>query len=153
MNNIGIGIGIRNSLGKSEENPLIHSLASQRSIANTDNIHYLPSIPNTSAARKATIAMGDPTREEIEARIAASEARNDTKIVRLESKLDLVLSKLDAAKGDNLAIRTNQWVIAFGLAVLIVAVVALFPVFFGIGTQVRDMVDSAVQLHLRDKNQ
>jgi cytochrome c-type biogenesis protein CcmH/NrfG len=91
--------------------------------------------------------MADLTREEVQLRIENSEAKNDTKIVRLESKLDLVLSKLDAAKSDSLAIRTNQWVIAFGLALLIVAVVALFPVFFGIGTQMKDMIDSAVQVH------
>jgi Fe2+ transport system protein B len=98
-------------------------------------------------------AMADLTREEIKAQIEASEARTETKIARMEGKLDLVLSKLDSAKGDSLAIRTNQWVIAFGLAVLIVAVVALFPVFFGIGTQVRDMVDSAVQSHLQQGDQ
>ena len=95
--------------------------------------------------------MTDLTREEVQLRIENSEAKNDTKIVRIESKLDLVLSKLDAAKADNLAIRTNQWVIAFGLALLIVGVVALFPVFFGIGTQVKDMIDNAVQTQLRDK--
>lgn len=94
-------------------------------------------------------AMADITREEIKAQIDASEARTEIKIVRLESKIDLVLSKLDSAKADNSIIRTNQWVIAFGLALLIVAVVTLFPVFFGIGAQVRDMVDSSVQSHLQ----
>lgn len=97
-----------------------------------------------------------------DAKIAASEARNDTKIAQITGKLDLVLSKLDAAqdetrtafshiKDDNRAVRANQWVIAVGLAILIVAVVALFPVFFGIGTQVKDMVDHAVESHFTPK--
>jgi Fe2+ transport system protein B len=145
MNNTGI----KNTFGRGEENPLSESLTNKQPIANTAKIHYLSHTQSISSVKKATIEMADPTREEIGARIEASEARNDTKIARLESKIDLVLSKLDAAKSDSLAIRTNQWVIAFGLALLIVAVVALFPVFFGIGTQVRDMVDSAVQSHLQ----
>ncbi len=111
--------------------------------------------------------MSDPTREEIAALIGASEARTDTKIARLEGKLDLVLSKLENVgekitsseanrredslifeanrRDDGRAIRANQWVIGLGLAVLIVAVVALFPVFFSVGTQLKDMVDRAVE--------
>ena len=40
-----------------------------------------------------------------------------------------------------------KWVIGFGLAVLIIAVAALFPVFFDLGSKVRDMLDHAVQSH------
>jgi len=91
-----------------------------------------------------------------DAKIAAAEARTDTKIARLEGKLDLVVSKLDerfdglrdkidALRDENRATRANQWVIGFGLAVLIIAVAALFPVFFDLGSKVRDMVDHAVQ--------
>ncbi len=80
----------------------------------------------------------------------------DTKIARLEGKLDLVLSKLESVgekitssedhrREDGRSIRANQWAIGVGLAVLMVALVALFPVFFGIGTQLRDMVDRAVE--------
>jgi Fe2+ transport system protein B len=100
--------------------------------------------------------MADHTREEIDAKIAAVEARTDTKIARLEGKLDLVLSKLESVgekitssedhrREDGRSIRANQWAIGVGLAVLMVALVALFPVFFGIGTQLRDMVDRAVE--------
>jgi hypothetical protein len=92
--------------------------------------------------------MPDLTREEIDAKLAASEARTDTKIARLEGKLDLVLSKLDDVRNDNRGIRANQWVIGFGLALLIVAIAALFPAFFGIGAQVKDLVDASVQSHL-----
>jgi hypothetical protein len=91
----------------------------------------------------------------VDAKIAAAEAHTDTKVVRLEGKVDLVLSRLDgmsakfdALRDDNRSARANQWVIGFGLAVLIVAVAALFPVFFSIGTQVRDLVHSEIQSQL-----
>jgi hypothetical protein len=94
----------------------------------------------------------------MDAKVAAAEARADTKIARLEGKLDLLVSKiderfdalrdkLDALRDDNRATRANQWVIGFGLAVLIIAVAALFPVFFDLGSKVRDMLDHAVQSH------
>jgi hypothetical protein len=92
-----------------------------------------------------------------DAKIAAAEARTDTKIARVEGKLDLVVAKIDegfnaleeqfdALREDNRATRANQWVIGFGLAVLIIAVAALFPEFL-LGSKVRDMVDHAVQAH------
>lgn len=80
-----------------------------------------------------------------DAKIAAAEARSDTKIARMEGKLDLVLSKLDDVREDSRSTRANQWVIGLGLAVLIVAIAALFPVFFSIGAQIRDMVHSEIK--------
>ena len=71
-----------------------------------------------------------------DAKIAAAEARTDTKIARLEGKVDLVVAKIDALAGkfnelreDNRATRANQWVIGFGLAVLIIAVAAVPRIF------------------------
>ena len=84
--------------------------------------------------------MASPTREEIKAEIGAAEARGDTKIVRLEGKLDLVLSKLDNVLEANRATRANQWVIGLGLAVLIVAIATLFPVLLDFGSKIREMV-------------
>jgi hypothetical protein len=92
----------------------------------------------------------------MDAKVAAAEARMDSKIARLEGKLDLVVSKiderfnalrdkLDTLRDDNRAVRANQWVIGFGLALLIIAVAVLFPVFFDFGSKVRDMVDHAVK--------
>ncbi len=40
--------------------------------------------------------MSDPVTQATDAKIAAAEARTDTKIVRLEGKIDLVLEKLDS---------------------------------------------------------
>jgi len=95
--------------------------------------------------------MSDLTIEEVQSHIGAAEARTDTKIARLEGKIDLVISKLDSAKDDSRTIRNNQWVIFFGLALLIVGVVTLFPIFFNVGAQIKDMVDSAVQSHFATK--
>jgi hypothetical protein len=74
---------------------------------------------------------------------AAAEARTDTKMARMEGKLDLVLSKLDGVRDDYRNTRATQWVIGLGLAVLIIAVVALLPVFFSVGAQIRDDVLSS----------
>jgi hypothetical protein len=43
---------------------------------------------------KQDLSMSDPTREEIQAQIAASEARGDTRIVRLEGKLETMQAAL-----------------------------------------------------------
>jgi hypothetical protein len=98
------------------------------------------------------VKMTDPTREEIAAQIRASEAVTETKIVRMEGKLDLVVAKIDGLREDNRglrednrATRANQWVIGLGLAVLIVAIAALVPVFFDLGTKISDIVDKAIQ--------
>jgi hypothetical protein len=74
------------------------------------------------------------------AEIAAAEARTDTKITRMEGKLDLVISKLDGVREDNRATRANQWVVGLGLAVLIVAIATLFPVLLDFGAKIREMV-------------
>jgi hypothetical protein len=90
-----------------------------------------------------------------DAKIASVEARTDTKIARMEGKLDLVVSKIDGinsrlddVRHDYRATRANIWVVGLGLAVLIVGVAALLPVFFGMGTQIRDIIDKAIEAHM-----
>jgi hypothetical protein len=61
--------------------------------------------------------MSDISREEIKAHIDASEARGETKIARLEGKLDLVLSRLNDVNENVRSSKANQWVIGLGLAV------------------------------------
>jgi Fe2+ transport system protein B len=130
--------------------------ANMAAMTDTTYTGLLPQFLNDEIPASKESNMSDMTREEMKAEIAASEARGDTKIARFEGKLDLVLAKLDSVnnsvtdkmkdvKDDVRSARANQWVIALGLAVLIVAVVTLFPVFFGIGTQLHDMVHSEVQ--------
>jgi hypothetical protein len=138
-------------LWDAEENthPYIQTaIASTANTAAPNTLQYAkllqPFLKEDSLSEKER-KMSDISREEIQAHIAASEARNETKIARLEGKLDLVLSKLDGVNENVKSSNANQWVIGLGLAVLIVAVVALFPVFFGMGSQIRDIVHTEVQ--------
>lgn len=96
-----------------------------------------------------------PTREEIAAQLALVESRTDNKILRMETKMDLVIGKLDGmntrldaistrfddsraainkrfddVRDDNRATRTNQWVI-LGIIVAVLALIA-FVYDFGI---------------------
>ena len=86
--------------------------------------------------------MPEQTREEIDAKFAAVEARTDTKIVRIDGKLELILTKMTDLSAQIQAIkihgredarstRNTIWGAGVGLAILIVAVAALFPVFLG----------------------
>ena len=79
------------------------------------------------------------------AEIAAAEARTDTKITRMEGKLDLVISKLDDVREDGRATRANLWVVGLGLAVLIVAMITLFPVVLDLGMKTRESITKEVQ--------
>lgn len=96
--------------------------------------------------------MTDQTREEVDAKIGAAEARGDTKIARMEGKLDLVLSKIDGVRSeltdvraDNRSTRANQWLIGLGLAGLILAVAFGLPQIIDFGARFRDVVHSEVQ--------
>lgn len=106
-------------------------------------------LPVLTHAERTKIKGGDMATEgELRvAEIAAAEARTDTKIARMEGKLDLVISKLDDVREDNRATRANQWVIGLGLAVLIVAIATLFPVFFDVGLKLGDLIEKKVQTH------
>jgi hypothetical protein len=97
-----------------------------------------------------------PSSDELtDKKIEVAEARTDTKIARMEGKLDLVVSKIDGinsrlddVRHDYRATRANIWAVGLGLAVLIVGVAALFPVFFSVGTQMRDIIDKAIDAHI-----
>jgi hypothetical protein len=111
-------------------------------------------------------AMAGPTREEINAEFRASAAETETKIARLEGKMDLVLSKLDGlnsrfedaradarearttAHSDNVATRANIWVAFVGLAAVIIAIVLLFPTFFDFGAKIRDRIADEVKAQM-----
>jgi phage-related tail fiber protein len=106
-------------------------------------------------------AMSNAMTEEIKDKVAAAEARTDTKIARVEGKLDLVLSKLadigtqiqtsdSHRREDYRSTRANIWGIGGALAILIVAIVGLFPIFFGIGAQVKDWIDHSVETHIQE---
>ena len=94
-------------------------------------------------------SMPNPSREEIDAKIATSEARTDTKFARLEGKLDLVLGQATAAHEAARGLKTT--IIATGLgtvlalAALLMAVVTYGDAIFSRGMSVRDVVKAVAQ--------
>jgi hypothetical protein len=97
----------------------------------------------------ASEALGDdmagPTREEIDAKLKTVGAETDTKIARLEGKLDLVISKLDGVREDGRSTRANMWVIGVSLALLIIGVAAAAPAIFDLGMKVREGISKEIQ--------
>jgi hypothetical protein len=111
-------------------------------------------------ARDEDSPMPSPTREEMDAKIAASEARGRTDIVRFEGKLETLAAtlsgKMDAVQtsirdADAYNRGTRSVIIAsmFALAGLIVAIAALLvgmitygDALFGRGMNVRDVVQA-----------
>jgi hypothetical protein len=111
--------------------------------------------------------MSDPTREEIGALIGASEARNETKLTRLEGKIDTltatIVGKIDAlsndvSKSDQYSHETRSVIVemrsvivvtmitvGFALAGLIVAIVTYGDAIFGRGMNVRDVVQAVIK--------
>jgi hypothetical protein len=98
------------------------------------------------------------------AEIAAAEARTDTKIARLEGKLDLVLSKLDAVsentiatrrevKDSERAVKANAWVIGIGMLAVIIALLFGLPSIFDLGMKQRDTIVKEVQEQLQKQEQ
>lgn len=113
----------------------------------------LKALGNT--VRYEDIRMPDPTREEIDAKIAASEARGAIDIVRLEGKLEAFAAtlsgKMDAlqtsiqnAAAYNRDTRSLIIASAFALAALIVGMATYGDALFGRGMNVRDMVQAVV---------
>jgi hypothetical protein len=95
-------------------------------------------------------------REVTDHAIAAAEARTDTKIVRLEGKMDLVLSKLNDSiagsesirrdvKESERALKANAWVIFGALIVVIGIVITVAPVILDFGFKLREAVTKEVQ--------
>ena len=99
--------------------------------------------------------VSDVTKDELRLSVEASEARTDAKFARLDGKIDLLIGKVDAlniriddVRADGRSTRANIWVVAFGLAALIVAALVGFPSIFNMGTQLRGMVQKEVQMVL-----
>lgn len=87
-----------------------------------------------------------PPMGEVDAKIAAAEARTDTKITKIEGKLDLILQRLGTieeksadARGEARA--TRRYVVGTGLSLgaLLIAIVTLAINGFNIGSKVDDI--------------
>jgi hypothetical protein len=117
-------------------------------------------------AKEAEMASEGEVRTEA---IAAAEARTDTKIAKLEGKLDLVLAKLETVNENTIAgrqevsavrqeikhseraVKANAWVIGFGLLGVIIALVIGLPTIFDLGTKQRDTISKEVQEQLQKR--
>jgi hypothetical protein len=102
-----------------------------------------PHLPNSE------MSAGTVTREEIDAKIAASEARNDTKFARLEGQMAQMLQKLDTIHEDNRSVKTNVWA-GVGLIVAVIALLtgvtfALAPAAFTAGLDIQDKIEQSVR--------
>ena len=100
--------------------------------------------------------MAGPTREEYDAKLKTVAAETDTKLVRLEGKMDLILSKLDVVREDNRQLRNdvredhrhtrnNQIATFIGLALLIIGIVAVAPAIFDLGSKFRETITKEIQ--------
>jgi hypothetical protein len=104
--------------------------------------------------------MTAPTREEIAAQIASSEARGDTKFARLEGKIDTLTATLvGEIKGVGAEIaaaheynKSTRWIVVglivtsvLALAGLIIALVTYGDAMFGRGMNVRDVIQSTIK--------
>lgn len=104
--------------------------------------------------------MAAPTREEIGAQIKASEAGTETKIVRLEGKIDTltatIVGKIDSLKEDvtqaNQYNQGTRWVLfgtfiggVFALAAVLVTLASYGDAIFSRGMSVRDVVSAVIK--------
>jgi hypothetical protein len=89
--------------------------------------------------------MAGPTREEYDAKLKTVAAETDTKLARLEGKMDLILSKFDGVREDNRHIRNNQLATFIGLGLLIVGIATFAPTIFDLGSKFRETIAKEVQ--------
>jgi len=122
-----------------------------------------PNVISGSASKIEHIDMANPTREEIDAKLATTEARIETKLTSLEGKFDLISSKIDfaiqqmvisqdvtqktAERAETVALRTEEiarssrWNMVF----LALAVVASVIATLGFGAQMFDLASNLFQ--------
>ena len=106
--------------------------------------------------------MADQTREEVDAKIEAAEARTDTKIERLGAKIDVLsttivgklesldekIYKSDQYNHDTRLVLISTFVVGFfSLAGLFVALATYGDALFGRGMNVRDVVQAVIKEH------
>jgi hypothetical protein len=110
--------------------------------------------PRSASVKSGSEDVSDSLgRSEIDAKIAASEARMETKIVRLEGKIDALIglsTTISSHQDANASsLKTNIWA---ATAIIVATILGLFaiaatigPSAFSFGAQMRDLVRSEVQ--------
>jgi hypothetical protein len=108
------------------------------------------------SADQADNKMADLTREEVQAKIEVAEARADTKIARIEGKLDLVLQAVEGsrseARDNRRAVISNAWVIFGALIVVLATMVTILPTFLDMGFRWRETITKEVQERIPETN-
>ena len=128
-------------------------------VVRTDGDSNIVKITHINTKRPSTgsehgvVIMPNPTEVELNAKLEAVEARTDTKIVRLEGKLDLVLEAVRSTKEEGRdnrrAVIANLWVIFGALVVLIGIIVTVAPVIFDLGSKFRETVTKEIQEQIK----
>lgn len=137
-------------------------------ITNAQNTVSTPYIYRYAAdSYKDAEPMSEITREELQARLDTVEAHTDTKIARLEGKLDLVLQAVQSSRQDALEtakisrqeandnrrwIVGNMWVLFAAVVAVIAIIVTIAPVIFDMGVKWRETITSEINMRLHDTN-
>lgn len=114
------------------------------------NFEGMAALPSSDKQWTGEQSMSDPpTREEIDAKMAAAEARTDTKLAKLEGKLDLVLTEVRSAKQEAKEDSRTNRNLNIGLAAIIIAVIALIATFgpqmLDLGTRLDERAEQAFE--------
>jgi hypothetical protein len=131
-----------------------------REISESLKAEALPQPPDRPISRRKAGAatVNDITREEIDAKIAASEARGDVRFVELKAHIDaqgaaiakevaVMSTRLGGVEGYVSGLKSTVIItgvsIFFGVAALLVAVLAYGGQWFGLGLDTSQVVDQA----------
>jgi hypothetical protein len=82
----------------------------------------------------------------VDAKIAASEARTDTKFAKLESKIDQLLDKSTDARSEARATRRTVIGTGVSLGALMIAVLGLYTNSFNVGSRVSEIARGEAEL-------
>lgn len=131
----------------------------------TSNVHSLPDSADLQkasrppATAREDIVVDGVSKDELAAHLRAVSAETDTKIARMEGKMDLVLSKIEGLNtrisdvsneisDSRRATRANAMAVGLGLAGLMLALAALVPTFYDLGGKQRDVIKEEVKTQM-----
>jgi len=98
----------RKSQSANAASPLIYTLKAE-GVRTAPPVLGEPTLKVEQEKSEREVRMSDPSREEINALIAASEARNETKLTRLEGKIDALAATISGAISENAVASSGQF--------------------------------------------